>query len=122
MSSTIAGPGYLVRRASAAPTIPCPCGESTRILTREDGPLVNFHITRIVDSAKHYHKNCTELYYILEGTGTLELNDDAVEIEPGMLIQIDPYTRHRLSSPQGARVIVIGVPAWDPSDEYLVEG
>ncbi len=111
--------GYLIKRLSEAPTVPCPCGESTRPLTRADTPVCNFHITFIQDSVRHYHKGCTEVYYILEGHGKMELNGDVVEIEPGMLIYIEPMTRHRLVSREGVRTIVFGVPALDPDDEYF---
>lgn len=114
------GQGYLVRRLADAPTVPCPCGESTRILTRADGPLANFHVTWITDSVRHYHKNCTEIYYILEGTGRLELNADVIDVEPGTLVVIEPYTAHRLTSQQGVRTIVLGLPACHPDDEYFV--
>jgi mannose-6-phosphate isomerase-like protein (cupin superfamily) len=115
------GPGYVVRRQAEAPVVPCPCGQSTRILTHEDGSPANFHVTFITDSVKHYHEHCTELYYILEGTGRLELNGDVVEVEPGMLILIEPFTAHRLRSEAGVRTLVIGVPAWHPEDEFFVE-
>ena len=121
MSTTTNPTGYLVRRFEEAPSIPCPCGLSTRLLTIADGPLASFHVTEIKDSAKHYHRNVTELYYILEGRGTLELGADLVEVEPGMLIQIDPLTTHRLRSEEGVRTIVLALPAIDPEDEYLVD-
>ena len=111
--------GYLVRRIADAPTIPCPCGQSTRALTRADTPACNFHITFIQDSVRHYHKECTEVYYILEGRGKMELSGDVVDIEPGMVIYIEPRTRHRLWSPEGVRTIVFGVPALNPEDEYF---
>lgn len=119
-NTTTTGPGYQVRRLAEAPTVPCPCGQSTRLLTIADGPLANFHITFITDSAKHYHKECTELYYILEGTGTLELNDDVVNVEPGTLVVIEPYTAHRLRSEAGVRTIVLGMPACRHDDEFFV--
>lgn len=123
MSSSTTTPGYLVRHRATAPTVPCPCGSSTRLLTRVDGPLANFHITTIHDAARHFHKLCTEIYYVLEGTGRLELNDEAVRVEPGMLVVIEPYTRHRLvaDGPGGVVTMVLGIPALDPEDEYLVE-
>jgi mannose-6-phosphate isomerase-like protein (cupin superfamily) len=123
MSSTeavTAGRGYLVRRQAEAPTVPCPCGQSTRILTIADGPLANFHVTFITDSVKHYHKECTEIYYILEGTGELELNDDVVPVEPGTFVLIEPYTAHRLKSEKGVRTIVLGLPACRHDDEFFV--
>lgn len=120
-SSTGTGPGYLVRHQQTAPTVPCPCGLSTRILTRADGPLANVHVTSIRDSARHYHTRCTEIYFILEGQGRLELNGDEVAVEPGTLVVIEPYTTHRLRSDAGVKTMVIGVPALDPEDEVLVD-
>lgn len=112
--------GYTVRRLAEAPTVPCPCGQSTRLLTRADGPLANVHVTEIRDAARHYHRHCTEIYYVLEGTGRLELGGDVVDVEPGTLVVIEPMTPHRLVSEGGVRTMVIGFPALDPDDEYPV--
>jgi mannose-6-phosphate isomerase-like protein (cupin superfamily) len=68
---------------------------------------------------RHYHKECTEVYYILEGRGRMELNGDEVDIEPGMMIYIEANTRHRLWSAECVRTIVFGVPALKPEDEYF---
>jgi len=116
---TQTSPGYLVRRIQDAPTVPCPCGQSTRAITRSDTPVCNFHITFIKDSVRHYHRRCTEVYYILEGRGKMEMNGATVDVEPGMVIYIEPGTRHRLASPEGVRTIVFGVPALEPEDEYF---
>jgi len=118
--SITAAKGYLVRRLSEAPTVPCPCGQSTRPLTRADTPLCNLHVTFIKDSVKHYHKETTEVYLILEGRGRLELNEDVIEVEPGMVIYIEPYTAHRLQSEGGVKTVVFGVPALRADDEYFV--
>jgi mannose-6-phosphate isomerase-like protein (cupin superfamily) len=122
MAHSSSRPAYLVRRLADAPVVPCPCGLSTRLLTLDDGPEANFHITSITDSAKHFHKECTEFYFILEGTGDLELGDDTIHVEPGMLIRIEPFTPHRLRSEGGVRTVVLGLPALKPDDEYFVEG
>lgn len=116
----VASSGYLVRRLADAPTVPCPCGASTRPLTSADTPTCNLHVTFITDSVKHYHRQTTEVYYILDGLGKMELNDDIIDIEPGMVILIEPMTAHRLVSPLGVRTIVFGVPAFQPDDEYFV--
>ncbi len=118
--SAVTTKGYLLRRLQDAPTVPCPCGQSTRPLTRADTPVCNLHITFIKDSSKHYHKECTEVYYILEGKGKMELNGDVVEVDPGTVVVIEPFTRHRLWSEDGVRTVVFGVPAVQAEDEYLV--
>jgi mannose-6-phosphate isomerase-like protein (cupin superfamily) len=70
----VATPGYLVKHLQDAPTVECSCGQSTRPLTRADSPVCNLHVTFITDSVKHYHKLTTEVYYILEGVGKIDLN------------------------------------------------
>lgn len=112
-------PGFLVRRLADAPSVPCPCGVSTRPLTRADTSACNLHVTFIRDSVKHYHRECTEVYYILEGRGKMELNDTVIEVEPGAVVVIEPGTAHRLVSREGIRTIVFGVPALFPHDEYF---
>lgn len=111
--------GYLVRKLSESPTVPCPCGDSTRPLTVADGAPCSLHVTAIRDSVRHYHRVTTEVYYILDGTGKMELNGDWVELEPGTTIWIEPGTRHRLVSETGVKTIVFGVPAFDPADEWF---
>src|SRR5262245_30302310 len=119
---TVTSRGYLVRRLQEAPTVESYCGQSTRPLTAADTPglACNLHVTFITDSVKHYHRECTEVYYILEGRGKMELNDDVIDVEPGMVVYIEPHTGHRLVSKEGVRTIVIGVPAWQAHDEYTV--
>src|SRR5207237_9233876 len=118
MSTTIRK-GYLVRTLKEAPTVRSECGQSTRPLTFPETTVCNLHVTFIKDSVKHYHRQCTEVYYILQGRGKMELNDDVVEVEPGTVIVVEPYTAHRLVSPEGVRTIVVGVPAIQPDDEYF---
>lgn len=119
MSALTVPKGYLVRRLQDASTVPCPCGESTRPLTRTETPVCNLHVTFIKDSVKHYHQQCTEVYYILEGRGKMELNGDVIDVEPGTIVYIEPGTPHRLWSADGVRTVVFGVPALDPGDEYF---
>jgi mannose-6-phosphate isomerase-like protein (cupin superfamily) len=116
---TATRPGYVVRRRADAPTVPCPCGDSTRILTAADGAPCSLHVTSIRDAARHYHRETTEVYYILSGTGKMELNADWVDLEPGTVVWIEPETRHRLVSPEGVTTVVFALPAFNAADEYL---
>jgi mannose-6-phosphate isomerase-like protein (cupin superfamily) len=118
---TTATRGYVVRHVDVAPSILCPCGTSTRPLTSEDTPACSLHVTFIKDSVRHYHRETTEVYYILEGRGRMELDDDLVDIEPGLTILIEPNTRHRLISREGVRTIVFSVPAFKADDEHFDE-
>ncbi len=116
---TATRPGYVVRRTADAPTVPCPCGDSTRVLTAADGAPASLHVTSIRDAARHYHRATTEVYYILSGTGKIELNGDWIDLEPGTVVWIEPGTRHRLVSEEGVKTIVFAIPAFDAADEFL---
>ena len=111
--------GYVVRKLADAPRVPCPCGVSTRPLTGADGAPCSLHVTAITDSARHYHRETTEVYYILEGTGKIELNGDWHDLEPGTTVWIEPCTRHRVVSAAGLKTIVVALPAFDAVDEWF---
>ncbi len=111
--------GYVVRHRSDAPTVPCPCGFSTRILTAADGGPCSVHVTRIRDSVRHYHADTTEVYYVLDGTGRMELNGEWFEVKPGSVIRIDAGTRHRLVADDEVTAVVVAMPAFNPVDEHF---
>ena len=116
---TTTGPGYVIRRLAEAPTVACPCGFSTRPLTAADGGPCSLHVTSITDSARHYHRDTSEVYYILEGTGKIELNGDWFDLEPGTVIHIEPGTQHRVVSPGGLKTVVVAIPPFRAEDEYF---
>lgn len=111
--------GYLVRKLADAPSVPCPCGISTRILTAADGAPCSLHVTSIRDSVRHYHRETTEVYYILEGSGKIELNGEWTDVEPGTVVWIEAGTRHRVVSDAGLKTIVVALPAFDAADEWF---
>ena len=109
----------IVRHIEDVKPVPCPCGSSTRIITRADTDVANLHVTHIRDSKKHYHKGCTEYYYILEGAGRMELDEDEVELRPGTAILIPPGVAHRGWG--DFKALILGVPAWEHTDEFFRE-
>lgn len=112
-------PDYIYRTLEGAPSVPCPCGTSTRIITRADTPTANVHVTSIQDSTKHYHREVTEIYYILDGKGEMELGKDVVELKPGVTVMIPPGVAHRAYG--DVRCLIVGVPAWKHDDEFFIE-
>jgi mannose-6-phosphate isomerase-like protein (cupin superfamily) len=67
----------------------------------------------------HYHKKCTEIYYILEGKGKMELpKDEVIDLKPGVVIMINPGIHHRGYG--DFRALIIGIPALQENDEHFV--
>lgn len=115
--SVSAKPGYIARHRDEVEATPCPCGSATRIITSKDFEPVGFHVTHIMDSRKHYHKKMTEIYYILEGEGFLEVADDTIPVKPGLTVLIEKGTPHRGYG--DFKTIIVTNPAFDPTDEYF---
>lgn len=109
----------LLRRTTEVAPAPCPCGTSRRLITRADTPLANLHVTSIRNASLHFHKKTTEFYYILEGSGRMQVGDDEFDLEPGVIFMVEPNVPHRGSGDFDA--LIVGVPAIEPDDEYMAE-
>ncbi len=109
---------YLVRNLANAPhVIHSSCGQSIRLITHEDTADVSFHVVHILDGKTHYHKRSTEIYYVLEGAGKLELDGDTIDLKPGAMALIPPGVRHRGHG--DFKTVVVGTPAFTLEDEYF---
>ena len=108
----------VVRTLEEVAPVACPCGESRRLLTRRDGTAASLHVTRISKARAHLHRRTTEYYYVLSGSGAMELDGEKVRVKPGTAVAIPPGVAHR-----GAgefETVVFCVPAFDETDEFLV--
>jgi len=96
----------------------CPCGITKRAFLDDIDKTASFHIVEISkDSRKHYHKKMTEIYYVLEGDGVLELDDDEITLKKGTCILIKPGCKHRAVGK--LKLINVPIPAFDEDDEWF---
>jgi mannose-6-phosphate isomerase-like protein (cupin superfamily) len=98
--------------------VACPCGQARRAFVDDPDRVASLHVVDIsVDARVHYHKRMTEIYYILEGEGHIELDGERYAVRPGDAILIKPGCRHRAIG--RLRVLNVPVPAFDPADEWF---
>ena len=96
----------------------CPCGSTKRAFLDDIDKTASFHIVEIAkDSRKHYHNKMTEIYYVLEGDGVLELDDDEITLKKGTCILIKPGCKHRAVGK--LKLINVPIPAFDEDDEWF---
>ena len=108
---------YLVRRFDNIDPVDCPCGKARRAFAEQPDRLMSLHCVEISkDSRKHYHKYMTETYYVLSGTGVMELDNDSAPLEPGVIVMIRPGCRHRAIG--NVQILNICIPAFDAGDEF----
>ncbi|MFA4826011.1 MAG: cupin domain-containing protein [Methanoregula sp.] len=70
----------------------------------------------------HILKKSTELYYILEGSGEMHIDNEAAPATPGQIILIPPRARQwiRNSGKGNLTFLCIVSPKWQAEDEDLV--
>ena len=70
---------------------------------------------------KHFHKKLTEVYYVLQGNGKLEMEGKVAEVKTGHCVYIPPLTEHRLINDSEQPLIILAIcgPAWKPDDEFV---
>ncbi len=109
---------FQISRVGELPPTACPCGQARRAFVDDADGVASLHVVDIsVDARVHYHKRMTELYYILEGEGQIELDGERHAVRPGDAILIKPLCRHRAIG--RLRVLNVPVPAFDPQDEWF---
>lgn len=101
----------LLRHEADAPRERSACGWRCRLISREDAPLAPAawaHAVDIDGARPHYHQRSTELYYVLEGSGSVVLNGVEHPVAKGSLVHIPPGVVHGARGRM--RVLVIGIP------------
>ena len=87
------------------------CGWRDRLISHEDAalsPAAWAHAVDIDGARLHFHKRSTELYYVLEGNGTLLLDGTEHVVSKGSLVHIPPGVIHGACGKM--RVLVVGIP------------
>jgi quercetin dioxygenase-like cupin family protein len=73
-----------------------------------------------IDGAReHYHKQATELYYVLEGEGTVILDGHEHPVCKGSLVHIPAGVIHGARGRM--RVLVVGIPDISDGDLFFPE-
>ena len=109
---------YQVVHMDEVPPRACPRGSTKRAFVDDPDGIASFHVVDIKTNAeRHYHKQLTEIYYVLEGEGHMELDGELIPVRPGSAILIKPGCRHRAVGE--LKVINVPVPAFNPRDEWF---
>ena len=101
--------------------ISCPYGDVRRVVTGGAGGVANVHIVQVTKGTTHYHEGYDEVYYVLEGVGSLTIEDDSYNLRPGAVAVIPRGTPHSLEASAeesgGLKFIIFGTPAMPIDDD-----
>jgi mannose-6-phosphate isomerase-like protein (cupin superfamily) len=113
-------PGLLIRHQDESIAERSACGHRYRLLSEGDKDVAAWAHAVDIDGAKlHYHKICTELYYVLSGDGKVVLDGVEHDVRPGSMVHIPPGVVHGAIGKM--RVLVVGIPDIDDADVHYVE-
>jgi mannose-6-phosphate isomerase-like protein (cupin superfamily) len=70
---------------------------------------------------RHYHRESEELYYLLEGSGEMEIDGERARVGPGDAILIAPGAWHQIRADEGAalRFLCCCAPPYRHEDTYF---
>ena len=71
----------------------------------------------------HYHPSAEEIYFILEGIGRMQIDQDVRTVEPGDAIAIPPGAAHQISNTgvSTLRFLCCCAPAYEHEDTVLAQ-
>jgi mannose-6-phosphate isomerase-like protein (cupin superfamily) len=92
------------------------------IATGSDGLPFGIAIADIGRSQSHRHDETLETYTVVQGTIELTLDGKRTMVEVGGIARINPGVVHsvRAIDAEGARLVVVSIPAWTEHDHHLV--
>jgi mannose-6-phosphate isomerase-like protein (cupin superfamily) len=69
---------------------------------------------------RHVHRRSEEIYLLLDGNGTMELDGEEREVTPGDAILIPPGAWHAIAGgPEGVRFLCCCAPPYSDDDTYF---
>lgn len=110
----------LIRHEGDAPRERSTCGWRHLLISRQDqdaGVVAWAHAVDIDGAREHFHKRGTELYYVLEGEGTVRLDGVDHAVRKGSIVHIPPGVVHGAEGRM--RVLVVGVPDISEEDAFF---
>ncbi|MEY2519416.1 MAG: hypothetical protein QOF24_1175 [Verrucomicrobiota bacterium] len=99
------------------------CGAAIDLINAEVSPVRMLSLATIFievgkRSQPHYHKLMEEIYYFIEGEGTVTVGDELFVVEPGVAVSIPIGKIHQIINTGDRRLKLISAdsPSFDPSD------
>jgi mannose-6-phosphate isomerase-like protein (cupin superfamily) len=97
------------------------------ILFPNEQTPINYSLRHIALGPKqkvpaHYMKN-TETYYVIKGSGTMEVGEKKIELNSGLTIFVPPYSKQSIynNSTANLYLLVIDEPAWEQEKQIILD-
>lgn len=68
---------------------------------------------------RHYHRDAEEIYFILEGSGDMEIDGETRGVVPGDAILIPPGAWHQITAGEALRFLCCCAPPYRHEDTFF---
>lgn len=94
------------------------------ILDRANAPVANQSLAEATLPAgtateRHYHKASEELYFLLDGSGQMEIDGETRDVGPGDAILIPPGAWHQIRASEPLRFLCCCAPPYAHEDTFF---
>jgi mannose-6-phosphate isomerase-like protein (cupin superfamily) len=114
-----------IRQLCAQPPFTTKDGSTIRsILDLSNAPVANQSLAEATVPAggatqRHYHRLSEEFYFILEGSGRMEIDGETRIVGPGDAILIPPGAWHQITAEEPLRFLCCCAPPYAHGDTYF---
>ena len=95
------------------------CGQIRPLIEEADGAAAEVHHVEIDRAKLHYHAKTDEVYYIIDGEGTMVLDDETIDVHKGVVVYIPRGIKHKARG--NLKVITICIPRGVLDDIHEVQ-
>ena len=95
------------------------------LLDRSNAPVANQSLAEASlppggATERHHHREAEEIYFLLEGEGTMEIDGETRTVGPGDAVLIPPGARHQITAGDaGLRFLCACAPPYSHEDTFL---
>jgi mannose-6-phosphate isomerase-like protein (cupin superfamily) len=71
------------------------CGQIRPLIDEHDGAAAEVHHIEIQDAKLHVHERTDEIYYVIDGEGTMVLDDEEIALQKGVVVYVPRGVKHK---------------------------
>ena len=95
------------------------CGQIRTVIEEKDGAAAEVHHLEITNARLHYHEHTDEIYYVLDGEGRMQLDDEEIELHKDVVVYVPRGVKHRAWG--DLKVLVVCIPRGVLNDVHELE-
>ena len=71
------------------------CGQIRPLIEEHDEAAAEVHHVEIDQAKLHFHERTDEIYYVIDGNGTMVLDDEEITLHPGVVVYVPRGVKHK---------------------------